>query len=55
MKKKGILDTIISILLIIGLGIIGFAFIQEIVLQHKVIEIKDCLKINGDYYCRMEK
>lgn len=50
------LDKIISILCIIGLIYIGIMFIQEIILNQKVIKAEqECLKFNGKYYCEVNK
>lgn len=53
MNKKSIFDTLISILCIIGLIFVVITIVQEAIINVKIInEQNDCIKLNGDYYCK---
>lgn len=55
-NKKSIFDTLITILCIIGLIFLIFTFIQEVIINVRIIkEQNDCIKLNGDYYCKGEE
>jgi hypothetical protein len=56
MNKKSIFDTLISILCIIGLIFVVITFIQEVIINVKIIKKQnDCIKLNSDYYCKVEE
>ena len=44
-----------DIVLIIGFIILSVLFIQEIILNNKVIQQENCVELNSIYYCEVEK
>lgn len=50
-----IIKNAIDVLMFMILILILFGAIQEIIIDHKVLKMDDCIELNNQYYCKVVK
>lgn len=54
-KIKDIIGFIMNVLLIVIVVLMAITLIQEIILNYKVAKQDDCIELNNNYYCKIDK
>ena len=54
MRINKTLDRILSLVLIIALIFLVIGWINQIIIQHKVIKQDNCIEVNRHYYCEVK-
>lgn len=54
-SEKSKIEKIADFIFLLAVIFFIITIIQEGIINHKIIKQGNCVKINGDYYCKEEK